>query len=101
MAMRPLITAPHVLAWASGLVDLHVLEIAGLVVDADLGRSDPGREPAALPARLHQALDEVAVGLGRQPLVLLFGPFGVAQDLAAGRGVDALELADVAVEGDV
>ena len=36
------------------LVDLHVLEIAGLVVDADLGLRDPGGELAPLPAWGHE-----------------------------------------------
>ncbi len=85
----------------SSPVDLHILEIARLVVDADLGRRDPGRELAALPAGRHQALDEVAVRLGGQPLVLLLRPLGVAQHPAVGRGLDVGELADLAVEGDV
>ena len=40
--------------------DLHVFEIARLVVDADLRRRDPAGELGRLELRLHQALDEVA-----------------------------------------
>src|SRR5689334_5412647 len=61
------------------LVDLHVLEVAGLVVDADLGCRDPGGELTALPARRHQTGDEIAIVFGREPLVLLLLPVGVAQ----------------------
>src|SRR5262245_25127787 len=84
--------------WRSGLVNLHVLEIAGLVVDADPRGRYPGGEFAALPAGRHQALDEIAVGLGGQPLVLPLGPLGLAQHLTRRRGLDVGELADVAVE---
>ncbi len=42
-------------------LDLHILEIAGLVVDADLGRRDPGGEAAGLGHRRHQRADEIAV----------------------------------------
>ena len=40
---------------AASRLDLHVLEIAGLVVDADLGRRDPGGELAGLGDRLSSA----------------------------------------------
>src|SRR5262249_42759215 len=45
------------------LRDLHVFEVARLVVDADFGRRDPARELARLHLRLHQALDKIAVGV--------------------------------------
>ena len=44
-----------------GVGDLHVLEIARLVVDADLGRRNPAGEFGRLELRLHQALDEILV----------------------------------------
>src|SRR5437868_6951881 len=85
----------------SAPVHLHIFEIAGLVVDAYLGGRDPGGELATLPARLHQALDEGAIVLGRHPLVLLRRPLRIAQDFARGRAFDVAELADLAIEGDV
>src|SRR5579863_6569194 len=81
--------------------DLHVLEIAGLVVDADARRSDPTGEFAGLGDRLHQAGDELAVILRRQPLTLLPLPRRIADQLAGGRYVGILELADHAVEADM
>src|SRR5258708_31796644 len=51
--------------------DLHVFEIARLVVDADARRRDPARELAGLDHLSHQALDEIAIGLRRQPFVLV------------------------------
>ena len=41
--------------------DLHVFEVARLVVDADLRRRDPAGELGRLELRLHQALDEILV----------------------------------------
>src|SRR5262247_4566571 len=81
--------------------ELHVFEITRLVVDADARRRDPARELAGLDDLAHQALDEIAVILRRQPLVLLPLPrCGV--DQLAGRGrLDVLELADLPVERHV
>ena len=69
-------------------MDFHVFEIAGLVVDPDLGRGDPGGELAGLPARLHQALDEVAVGLGRTGTMFACEQEDVVPDfLCLGKGL--------------
>src|SRR5262245_66337349 len=85
----------------SGLVDLDVLEIARLVVDADLGCGDPGSELAPLPAGLHKALDEVAVRLRGDPLIFPVRPLGIAQDIAFRGGLHIGELADLSMEGNV
>src|SRR5258708_20230424 len=82
-------------------LDLHIFEIAGLVVDADLGRRDPGGELAGLGDRLHQRGDEVAVVGRRQPFALSLVPGGLVDQHAVRCGVDILELADGAMEGDV
>ena len=52
----------------SGVGDLHVFEIARLVVDADARRRDPAGEFAGLELRLHQAFDEVLVRVVGQEL---------------------------------
>src|SRR5438128_795668 len=39
---------------AERLRDLHIFEVAGLVIDADLGRGDPRGELSGLGDRLHQ-----------------------------------------------
>src|SRR5262245_3582884 len=80
------------------LHNLHVFEVAGLVVNADLGRRDPAGEFSRLRLRLHQALDEVAVGIRRQEFVAPLLPVRIAQDLPIRIGLDRGELADVAVE---
>src|SRR5262245_25572779 len=81
--------------------ELHVFEITRLVVDADARRRDPACELAGLDHLAHQALDEVAVVLRRQPLVLLLVPRSRFDQLA-GRGcLDVLELADLPVERHV
>src|SRR5262249_19589916 len=81
--------------------DLHVLEIAGLVVDADLRRRDPTRELAGLGNGRHQRGDELAVVRRRQPLVLVFRPSGLVDDSAVRLRKDILELTDMAVESDM
>src|SRR5262249_31571844 len=48
-------------------LDLHVLEVARLVVDADLRRGDPARELARLADGRHQRRDEIAI-LGRRQI---------------------------------
>ena len=84
------------------MMDLHVLEVAGLVVDADLGRRQI--QEANLP-RSQQGAIRLSMkspsSLDGQPWSFCFGPLAVAQHLAVGRGLDVLELADVAMEGDV
>src|SRR5882757_8670845 len=82
-------------------LDLHILEIARLVVDADLGRRDPGRELAGLGYRNHQRRDKIAVVRRRQPIGFALVPVGLVDQHAVRRGVDVPELADLAVEGDV
>src|SRR5262249_13649585 len=72
----------------SGAGDPAVLEMPGLIIDADLGSGDPGREFAPLPARQHQARDELAIGLGGEPLVLAGFPLLLAQHLPRWRGVN-------------
>src|ERR1051326_8336212 len=81
--------------------DLHILEFAGLVVDADLRRRDPVGELAGLAHRRHQRGDEIAVRGGRQIIALRLLPFGVAEQDAFRRGVDIPELADLAMERGV
>src|SRR5579863_7006294 len=81
--------------------DLHIFEIAGLVVDADARRGDPAGELARLGDPLHQADDEIAVGLRRQPLAEIAAPGGAVEDFARGRNLDVLELADLAMEADM
>src|SRR5271166_1225839 len=78
--------------------DLHVLEVAGLAVDADARRGDPARVFAGLVAGLHQRVDEGHVGVVRQPRAALRLPLVLGEDLA--RRADALagELADFAIE---
>src|SRR5262249_40704790 len=78
------------------LHNLHVFEVAGLFVNADLGRRDPAGEFSRLRLRLHQALDEVAVGIRRQEFVAPLLPVRIAQDLPIHIGLDRGELADVA-----
>src|SRR6187455_2678440 len=82
-------------------LDLHVFEIARLVVDADFRRRDPRGELAHLGLRLHQTGDEVAVVGRGQPGALALLPRGIADQLSVRIGMDALELADLAVERDI
>src|SRR5262249_13586819 len=66
-----LLTSPAVsLVLGPLLRNHHILELARLVVDADLGRRDPAGELAGLLHRLHQLSDELAIGLRGQPLIL-------------------------------
>src|SRR5262249_8226053 len=81
--------------------ELHVFEITRLVVDADTRRRDPAFELAGLDHLAHQPLDEVAVVLRRQPLVLLPVPRRRIDQLPGRRRLDVLELADLAVERHV
>src|SRR6516162_6018441 len=81
--------------------ELHVFEITRLVVDADTRRRDPACELAGLDHLPHQALDEVAVILRRQPRVLLLVPPCRVDQLSARRRRDVLELADLPVERHV
>src|SRR5258706_15500038 len=82
-------------------LDLHILEIARLVVDADLGRRDPWGEAAGLGHRRHQRGDEIAVVQGRQPPALALAPGRIVDQYAIRRGVDILELADLTMERDI
>src|ERR1700723_2074859 len=59
---RPIgVVRPRKPAGSQLRLDLHVLEITRLVVDADLGRRDPGCEFAHARDRRHQRGDKVAV----------------------------------------
>ena len=80
--------------------DLHIFEIARLVVDADAGRGDPAGELAGLGDWLHQAADEIAIVLGRQPFAFVAVPGRLIDDEPRRRHVHVLELADLAVEAD-
>src|SRR5438105_4806694 len=80
-------------------VETYVLEVHGLAVDAHHRRRNPVRELARLNHTAHQAGDEGAVFAAREPLVLLAGPFGFADDPPIRRNLDARQRADVAVEG--
>src|SRR3954470_18366788 len=91
----------HVAKRSRSRRDLHVFEIARLVVDADLRWRDPARELPGLDHGVHEALDEVAVLPRRQPGVLLFLPSRLPDRLPFRRDLHVLELADLAVEGDV
>src|SRR5262249_14514295 len=81
--------------------ELHVFEIARLVVDADARRRDPACELAGLDHLPHQTLDEIAVVLRRQPLVLFPVPGCFVNELSARGCVDVLEFANLAVERHV
>ena len=65
--------------------DPHILEIAGLVVDADARRRDPAGEFAGLDHLFHQAADEIAVVFRRQPFSLVAIPGRVVDQSAVGR----------------
>src|SRR3954467_3098093 len=79
-------------------LDLHVLEGNPPVVDADFRRRDPGGEHAGLGDGLHQRGDEVAVRGRGQPIILALRPGGIVDQKTIRRRVDALELADMAME---
>src|SRR5271156_5884446 len=81
--------------------DLHVLEVARLVVNADAWRRDPVRELARLRNRLHQADDEFAVRLRRQPFADFPIPRHPIDEDAGRRNFHVLELANLAMEADV
>src|SRR5262245_35729661 len=81
--------------------DLHIFEIAGLVVDADAGRGDPARELAGLDHLFHQPLDELAIGGRGQPLVLVLVPRRLVDDVAIGIGLDVAEFADLPMERNI
>src|SRR5580700_4583537 len=68
-------------------LDLHVLKVAGLVVDADLGWRDPGCEFACVRHRRHQRRDEVAIFDRGQPRALFRIPCRIVDHDAFGRGV--------------
>src|ERR1700730_11442297 len=76
----------------------HVFEVAGLVVDADLGGRDPFSELSRLPHRLHQCGDEIAVGFRRQPLILPMRPGSGVYEFAVWRCMSVAKLADLAME---
>src|SRR5262249_56134493 len=79
----------------------EVLEVAGLVVNAGPWRSDPAREFAGLDALFHQAADELAVVVRRQPPILVTSPGRLVDEFARRRRLDVLELADLTMETDM
>src|SRR5262249_45962469 len=81
--------------------DLYVFEIAGLVVDADPRRSDPAREFAGLDDLFHQAADELAVVVRRQPPILVTSPGRLVDEFARRRRLDVFELANLTMETDI
>src|SRR5512142_3280383 len=82
----------------AALVEAHVLEVDGLVVDAAPGRSDPVGEASRLGDAAHERRDEGAVALRRQPLEMPVRPVGLAHDVAVGIDPRRRERADPAVE---
>src|SRR6516162_8736762 len=82
-------------------IDSDVLEVTALIVDADFGWRNPAREPTAVPARLHQALNESPIVVGRKPLAAAVLPLTRRQELSVGRSLDIFELTNEAVEGNV
>ena len=81
--------------------DLHVFEIARLVVDADARRRDPAGELAGLDDLFHQAADEIAVIFRWQPAAPVAGPRRLFDERARRRNFHILELADLAVKADM
>jgi hypothetical protein len=81
------------------LRDLHIFEVARLVVDADLGRRDPA---ANLPARspAHQVAMKSPSSFDGSHWSLRFAT-RVVEQIARRRRLHVLELADLAVEGDM
>src|SRR5579859_4095865 len=63
-------------------MQLHVLILDREVVDAAVGGRDPGGHLAGLDHLLHQALDEGAVALARQPFARPCVPLGASDDPA-------------------
>src|SRR6266700_4083694 len=90
-----------ILLLARSRLDLHILEIARLVVDPELGRRNPGGELADPGDRNHQGSDEIAVIGGRKPFALSLVPGRIVDQHAVRRSVNILELADLAMERDV
>src|SRR6516162_10000598 len=81
--------------------ELHVFEIARLVVDADARRRDPARELSRVVDRFHQRGDEISIPDGGKPFVLLPLPCRRVEQPAVRRGMNVAKLADLAVEGNV
>src|SRR5258706_4382188 len=79
-------------------LQMNILVIDCEVVDAAVGRRDPGRHLAGLDHLLHQALHEAAVALARQPLARALLPRLAADDPAFGRDRYARPGADRAAE---
>src|SRR5271166_961607 len=79
-------------------VNLHILEIAGLVVDADARGGDPAGVLAGLVTGLHQGIDELHVRVVGQPGAGPDLPLLLFQNLARGAHAMAGEFADLAVE---
>src|SRR5262245_7971776 len=77
---------------------LHILKIARLVVDTDLGGCNPARKLARLPLRLHQRLDEVAIFGAGEIFTALFDPLLLIEDGPVGSDEGAGKGADVAVK---
>ena len=81
--------------------DLHVFEVARLVVDADLRRRDPAGELAGSNCGcIRLSMNSRSLSEGRNSVAPLL-PFRLAEDIAVHVRLDRGELADVAVEGDV
>src|SRR5579863_1843271 len=93
--MRAASTFPH---RGGGSRDLHVLEVAGLVVDPDARRGDPARVFAWFVTGLHQRADEAHVVVVGQPVATSRCPLLFGQHLAGGAYAMARKLADAAVE---
>src|SRR5690242_801516 len=76
----------------------HILILDREVVDAAVGRRDPGGHLAGLDHLLHETLYEGAVALARQPVADMRLPLGAADDPALGRHGHAGPGADRAPE---
>src|SRR5262249_62399062 len=59
---------------------------------------DPARELAGLEHLMHQTLDELAVALRWQPVILVLVPAGVVDERPARGCLDVLELPDLPME---
>jgi len=70
----------------------------GLLSIPTLGRRNPGGEFADAGDRNHQGSDEIAVIDGRKPFALSLVPGRIVDQHAVRRGVNILELADLAME---
>src|SRR5216684_2761978 len=75
-------------------LQMHILVFDREVVDAAVGRGDPGGHSAGLDDLLHQALHEVAVALGREPCAGAAVPLLAADDPALGCHMHACPSAD-------